>query len=198
MYYGAYRGIRDGAWRCLCDYKIDKLPVDIISIARQSGIRIVKNSVVKELLEGERGKSYYDGEIWVIVYDDRATVESARVTIAHELGHIFLGHDLEFSVGSHVRVFSGSKDNEKKADMFAERILCPSCVLWGLGLRETDDLQRICRVTKAIASKRSRRLKVLYERNMFLTSELEQELYENFKGYIEEEKQKMNCSESTT
>ena len=198
MYYGAYRGIRDGAWRCLCDYNIDRLPVDIVGIARQSGIRIVKNSVVKELNEGERGKSFYDGESWIIVYDDRATVESARVTIAHELGHIFLGHELQFVVGSHVRMFSDSRDNEKKADMFAERILCPSCVLWGLELRECEDVQKTCRVTKAIASKRSRRLKVLYERNLFLTSELEQELYDNFKGYIESEKQKMNCSESTT
>ncbi len=185
MYYGAYKGVRDGAWRCLCDYNIKRLPVDVAGIARESGIKIVKNSMVNELAEGENGRSYYDGESWIIVYDDSASIGRARQTVAHELGHIFLGHELEFVDESHIRMFSTIKNNEKEADMFAERILCPSCVLWGRRLSDIDDIIDTCMVTEQIAKKRSRRLKTLLKRDKFLSSELEQGLYENFREYIE-------------
>ena len=185
MYYGAYKGVRDGAWMCLFDYKIDRLPVDVVRIARESGIKIVKNSVVNELSSGENGRSYYDGENWIIVYDDSAPVSRARQTVAHELGHIFLGHELEFVNESHIRMFSTIKNNEKQADMFAERILCPSCVLWGCGLSETDEIIGACHVTEQMAKKRSKRLKTLLKRDKFLSSVLEQRLYENFREYIE-------------
>lgn len=39
------------------------------------------------------------------------------------------------------------KEYDKKieeADMFAARLLCPSCVLWGLNLHTADEIARTC------------------------------------------------------
>ena len=46
MYYGLYKGIRNSAWKCLEDFKIDSLPVDVLKITRAAGIRVIKNSAV--------------------------------------------------------------------------------------------------------------------------------------------------------
>lgn len=51
------------------DYKIDRLPVNILSIAKNTGIKVIKNSLVNELQPHESGLSYFDGEQWYILYD---------------------------------------------------------------------------------------------------------------------------------
>ena len=183
MLYGKYQNLRDAAWRCLLDYKINKLPVDILQIAKSSGIRVIKNSTVEKLKSRESGISLFDGETWYIIYNDKEMLERIRFTISHELGHIFLGHPLK--IGYHARtIVSDKPENEVQADMFASRLLCPSCVLWGLNLHTPEEISMICKVSYQAAKKRADRMKILYERNKFLTSSLEREVYKNFFDYI--------------
>ncbi len=188
MYYGAYKNLRNSAWHCLLEFGIAQLPVDIRAIAKQAGIHLVQNSTVQELLPTERGKSFFYNNQWIIVYDDRNETTASRYTIAHELGHIFLGHELQHARYSETQVFHKKPQAEQYADRFALRLLCPACVLWGLDLRTTDEIATYCRIEKEQAELRAKRMKLLYDRQKFLTSELEQKVFENFQEYIQRER----------
>ena len=188
MLYGAYKNARDAAWACLRNFKIDKLPVDVREIARNAGIKIIKNSDVDELKPGESGSAYFDGKQWYIIYDDASSVERVRFTIAHELGHIFLGHKLKRGYVARTKIFKRKPLTEREADIFASRLLCPSCVLWGLDLHTPEEISRMCRVSYTAAKIRAERMEVLYQRNKFLLSPLEREVYENFEEFIQKTK----------
>lgn len=190
MYYAVYKGIRDSAWKCLLDFHIDTLPVDVLKIAFSAGIRVIRNSMVNDLLPGERGKVYYDGETWIIIYDDLQPTVVSRFTVAHELGHIFLGHELQRLKYADVEEFKRKPKSEQQADQFALRLLCPACVLCGLDLHTTDEIADICRVPHDAAKIRAERMELLYERSKFLTSSLEREVYENFEEFIKKMNQK--------
>lgn len=185
--YGRYKTVRNGTWQVLIDFNITSLPISVVAIANTAGIKILKNSVVNELKPGEVGASVLDGDMWYIIYDDTVSKGRIRFTIAHELGHIFLGHPLK--IGYHARTIDVRKPEvETDADMFASRLLCPACVLWGLNLHTPEEIKEVCNVSYAAAKIRSERMKILYERNKFLTSSLERQVYNNFIDYINKNK----------
>ncbi|MBQ8140601.1 MAG: ImmA/IrrE family metallo-endopeptidase [Clostridia bacterium] len=188
MYYGAYKDIRNSAWKCLIDFNIGSLPVDILKITRFAKIRVIRNSSVNELMPGENGKSYFDGSKWIIIYNDENPTSVSRFTIAHELGHIFLGHELKRVKYLNANEFRSKPRAEQEADMFAERLLCPACVLWELNLYSPEDIADICRVPQSVANVRASRMQELYKRNKFLSSPLEKELYINFFEYLSGQK----------
>lgn len=181
--HGAYQNVRDSAWQVLLDYNIRSIPVNVAEIASSSGITILKNSEVGELKRNEAGASIFDGDKWFIIYDDTNSRERSRFTIAHELGHIFLGHPLKS--GYLARTIDISKpETERQADMFAIRLLAPACVVWGLDLHTPEEIQQVFNISHTAAKARSERMRTLYERNKFLSSNLERQVYENFKEYI--------------
>ena len=94
MLYGAYQSARDAAWQCLIDYKITALPVPLKPITEQAGIKVIADSSVHQLSPGERGRAEMIGHDWLIIVNDEDSPAARRYTIAHELGHIFLGHDV--------------------------------------------------------------------------------------------------------
>ena len=186
MTYGIYKDVRDSTWLCLLCAHIDRLPVDVLKIARTAGVRVIRNSSVWELLPGEHGKSYFDGNRWIVIYNDARSVVDSRLTVAHELGHIFLGHELRHASYTGVNEFQAKPKSEQQADVFATRLLCPACVLWGLGLQSPQQIALYCRVPLAVATDRAKRMELLYSRNQFLSSPAEKELYQQFCPYLQE------------
>lgn len=187
--YGVYKKARNASWQALIDNKVDSLPVDIVQIVRNNGIQLLKNSQAKELRSGEAGISVFDGTQWYIVYDDSVSLGRKRFTVAHEIGHIFLGHPLV--AGFHARTTGGKlPQTENEANIFASRFLAPACVLWGLNVHTAADISRICEISKEAAEIRAKRMVELYKRNMFLTSPLERRVYEQFKGFIDSNNRK--------
>ncbi len=184
MNYGIYRRLRNSTWKCLLDFEIDKLPVDIMKIAKAAGVRIVENSTVNELNEGEYGRSYYDGQTWVIIFDDSQDIVISRFTIAHELGHFFLGHALTHAKYADVQQVSRKPRAEQQADMFALRLLCPACIIKDLDVSSADDIAELCRIPKSWAKVRYDRMKELEGRNKFFTDPLEEKVYNNFSEYL--------------
>lgn len=192
MFYGLYKDIRNAVWQCLTQSQSNRLPIDILAITKQMKIRVVKNSQAAALRAGESGKSFFDGEEWYIIYDDRMEIPTARFTIAHELGHILLGHDLAHAKYLNSKEYTKISKSEQQADMFAVRLLCPACILWALELHDAEDIAAVCKVPLDIAKQRETRMEELYKRNKFLTSEDEKRLYENFRKYIESVKRSRN------
>ena len=180
--YNKYKEVRNAAWQVLIDNNISELPVPLSQIAKNNDIVIVKNSEADMLDTGESGKSILEGGKWYIVYNDTENHGRRRFTIAHELGHIFLGHELK---GVHRRTFAKVRPQEEvDADSFAVRLLAPACVLWGLNLHTAAEIAETCGLSRAAAEHRAKRMEVLYERDKFLTSPIERKVYENFKNYI--------------
>ena len=182
--YGAYKNVRDSAWQVLLDYDIRTIPVNIVKIAVSSNILLLKNTETDLLKNGEIGVSILDDNQWNIIYDDTLPKGRIRFTIAHELGHIFLGHPMK--LGYHGRTIDTQKpETEKQADMFAIRLLVPACVVWGLGLHTPEEIQTVFDVSFSAAKARAARMEILYERDRFLTSDLERKVYANFKEFID-------------
>ncbi len=188
MYYGIYRNVRNSAWQCLIDSQITSLPVDVLAISKAANVRVVKNSLVDDLLPSEDGKAYYDGSQWIIIYRDENLVELSRFIIAHELGHILLGHDLANVKYAQAQEFVFQEKSEQQADAFALRILCPACVLNDLDCYSKEDIMQYCRLPAKRAENRAQRIKMLRKKNVFLTDPVERQLYEQFEGYIKKQK----------
>lgn len=186
QYYGVYRSCRDAAWRCCIDFGIDRLPVKLMAAARHMGIHVVRNSGVHELREGEFGASIYNFDHWVIVYDDSLPAEESRMVLAHELGHILMGH--EYKYASRRFISSGKQKSEHEADMFAIRLLAPACVLHELNVLDADGIAALCRIPHDAAVKRAARMRTLEARQKFYQSKLETEAMNGFLPFIAEKR----------
>ena len=100
----------------------------------------------------------------------------------HELGHFLLGHlgDIPFS-----RCEEDCRPAEEQAaDKFAIDMLAPACVLWGMGIRSAEEIAEICHISLEAAQFRAERMRLLYQRNKFLTHPLERRVYAQFLHYI--------------
>ena len=179
MRYDEYKISRNLAWEILLQEHITKLPVSVSGICKNMGIKI--KYYIPE--DDNSGMSTIVGGQPVIFVNQNESTERKRFTAAHELGHILLGHVGKYQLVN--REPSGS-DNpiERAANIFASRLLAPACVLWGCAVKSADDIATLCRISKQSAEYRMERMKILYERNVFLTSALEQKVYQNFKTYI--------------
>lgn len=186
--YKLYKDARDASWRCLIDAGVSSMPIKVLKIAAFYGVKITKDSAVQFLDPGVSGCTLLDEAGWQIVYNDKEPRGRARFTIAHELGHILLGHEISDSRG-HFRTASDRREPaEKQADEFAARLLAPACVLWALELYKPEDIMRVCDISAEAAGYRAERMKVLRERGKFLTSPLERQVFELFKPWIEQQK----------
>lgn len=155
----------------------------MVQIVNRNSIKLLKDSYVHELRSGEAGISIFDGNQWFIVYDDSHPLGRKRFTVAHELGHIFLGHPL--IAGYHARTTGGTlPETENEANVFASRFLAPACVLWGLNAHTADEIARLCGLSAEAAGIRAERMAELYKRDKFLTSPLERQVYKQFEQFI--------------
>ena len=182
-FYGLYKNVRNAAWQCLIDFNINYLPTNVLQITDAAGIKVVKDSDVGILAPNEIGASFVVDDVWHIVYKNTDSRQTSRFTVAHELGHIFLGHELR--QGKHTRKLEKAQPKEEsEANTFAYRLLAPACVIWGLGLHKADEIASLCDIPIADAKNRADRMKILYERNKFLSSNLEKKVYKNFEEFI--------------
>lgn len=185
--YGKYKNVRNAAWQVLIDYNVNKLPIKVTDIVKKSNIKLLNNSDCKFLKNNQLGVSIHIDNDWYIIIDDTMKIERIRFTIAHELGHIFLGHEslLHRTPNS---IFIEKPEEETEADMFAARLLAPACVLWGLDLHTPEEIAKVCNISYTAAIYRANRMEILYKRNMFLTSNLEKQVYSNFSEFIKNHK----------
>lgn len=178
MTYDIYKTARDEAWKFLIDNHVDSLPVKLSAICRQKGIALFYDRDKKYLSEKERGCTFTDnmGKFKIVLNPDDSMVIQ-RYTIAHELGHIWLGHFTEKSMSN--------LDMEYQAERFAIDILAPACVLWRLNLHTAKDISEVCNISMSAAQRRAERMEVLYKRNMFLSHPLERQVFQQFRQLIE-------------
>lgn len=181
MEYKKYISARDMAWKVLLDGNVCSLPVQVSTLCRSMGVEV-------KLYNGGDGK---DGESTIlsgqplILVSRGKPVQRQRFTAAHELGHILLGH-VEEGSPAHRGPLPADNPMEREANVFASRLLAPSCVLWGCGVRSVEDIIELCSISRQAAELRWRRLQALRGRERFLSSPLERRVYERFEPFIKE------------
>ncbi len=184
MNYGVYQNVRNASWQCLIDCKINSLPVPISHICELYGGKTVNNSDVHILQDGQSGRIIVDGNEFSVVVNDNESIQRIRFTIAHELGHYLLGH-LGTDIINLNREYKNIKPvQETEADMFAARLLAPACVIWGINAQTPEQIASVCNISMTAASFRAERMEILRKRGKFLTSPLEQRVYNQFEDYI--------------
>lgn len=115
---------------------LSTVPIDVFELARKMGFRIIKASQLVNISHNKAlefqdinktkevfGFSFFDkrkSEYVIYVDDVNAKINKQRFSVAHEIGHITLGH-----------IDKGIKDEkeaEDEADYFAGYLLCPECI----------------------------------------------------------------------
>lgn len=182
MDYGIYKNARNASWQCLIDFKISSLPTSVSQIAKTSDITILKNSAVKMLESDESGFTAIQDNKFYIVYNDAQSTARNRFTIAHELGHIFLGH-LVINTPEY-KTFAIREDNESSANVFARDLLAPACVLHEMRITDARRIAKICNISLEAATYREKRMKELELRNAWYLNPLEIEVYKQFDNFI--------------
>lgn len=195
MNYKNYQNARDAAWRILLDCNIDQLPVRLNPVCRKLKIRVLTYGQGTEIIEWAKlsqavhrtdGMTFYTGETPIILFDEKALPARTRFTVAHELGHIILGH---VKPGNVTTVNREPRPNdapeERAANQFAARLLAPACVLWGLDVHTPEEIMELCHISRQAAIFRANRMEELYQRNKFMMSPLEREVYQQFQPFIQ-------------
>lgn len=185
MDYGKYKDARNASWQCILDFNVNKLPVMVTDIIKESeNIKLFKDSDVHKLKDGESGKTILYNDFFEIVYRDTEPSYRCRFTIAHELGHIFLGH-LLISTPMY-RTFAIRDDYESYANIFARDLLAPACVLHELQAISAEQIAKVCNISISAAKARSERMQVLEARNKYYSHPLERQVRQQFEQFIED------------
>lgn len=160
--YPRYAYTRQRAYQLLCELEIDRLPVDPWKIAEAlPNVHICKWTVLRDNCgdpdplfinkEGADAKTQHlRGQAdYLVVYDDRVeNYQRVRWTIAHEIGHIVLGHLVSFDATALCRgtlTEAEYKVLEREADTFAVNLLAPMTIINRLpSIKTKADFMELC------------------------------------------------------
>lgn len=181
MEYSDYQKARDLAWQVLRRERVCELPVDAVQICRRLGIKVLENAEL-DPKAGDGLSCILGGVPYVFIRPGQGR-QRCRFTVAHELGHILLGHVGKYQLVN--REPSPHDDPvEQAANIFAARLLAPACVLWGCRVDSAAEIAALCDISATAAGVRWERMQILLARGKFLTSPMERKVYRQFKGYI--------------
>ncbi len=173
--YRQYKKARNAAWRTLIACGVDTLPVDLRKICGQLGDQAQASDGFTVVYEG----------VPRIFYNDAAPIGRQRFTIAHEIGHVVLGH---FDAGHFAIWRRRAPDpdaDETQANQFAARLLAPACVLHALDTKTPEEIAQLCGLSITAAGYRAGRLAQLRDRNKFLIHPLERRVLRQFAPFIQ-------------
>lgn len=195
MNYDDYKRARDLSWRVLLDTGTRELPVKASRICYAYGVTLRSYQagapLIRELGLGAQcgasdGFTVRSGERCYAFYNAEQTPGRVRFTIAHELGHILLGHlgDGEYTVCNR-EPSPADAPEEHAANVFASRLLAPACVLHALGAVTPEQIASACDISLAAAWFRAGRMGVLEQRGKYGASPLERQVLAQFRPYID-------------
>jgi Zn-dependent peptidase ImmA (M78 family) len=165
------------ALKFLLEFNVNSLPVQLSPITKQLGIIIHTDTI--GFLEPQMlgGVVTHKSRIHIVLRDDDYITK--RLTIAHELGHLYLNHpNVE---GFLKRSWTFKNPFEFQAERFARNILAPRCVLYELGLKSPQQIAEVCEIPLDCAEEVAERL-TLYHPNH--ADMLERLVVRKFRNYI--------------
>ena len=124
---------RARARKVLQDYRYTRPPIPVEEIAMAEGLPIVRVSDWDD-----RVSAYLDHGAMTIAVNDRHHPLRRRFSIAHELGHFFLGNSLEQAYEEEIDLEQEQREDEVEANEFASELLVPRAMLMGDFARVKD------------------------------------------------------------
>lgn len=192
--YKNYQQARDTAWQMLIDCQITELPVNVGQICQHYGWRLTSYQAghkaiaalgLSDLTKQTDGFCLYSGGRYYIFYDDTMPHTRQRFTVAHEIGHIMLGH---IGDGQCTRInrepAADDAPEETQANQFAARILAPAWVLHSIHALTPAEIADACEISITAASFRAQRMELLERRGRYLSHPLERQVAKQFNSYI--------------
>lgn len=175
-----YKNIRDLAWYILRETKVNKLPVNIVEVCAKLDVKVRSYDN-----DHHFAKNYKNGFSIILNNSDKIIFYNKaiknkyrnRFTIAHELGHIMLGHNTNENNKEY-------KAMETEANMFAIRILAPLCVLHEIKLNSAKELAEICGLSKQASNIRFKKFEKAEIENNFYLDPKEAKLVMQFENFI--------------
>lgn len=168
------------SWLDLRNETGDEDPWDIKKHKADAKVRIIRGT-----------KDYH------IVYDNTLYGhERIRWTIAHEIGHIVLGHFVKYrktalNRGGLTETEYGVLETE--AHWFAEALLAPNCLITFFGVRTWEEIRFLCRISKEASETVLNHVTNYNFRNDSL---LEGKLIRNFYNFFYKEEYKQSMMDS--
>lgn len=120
----------------------------------------------------------------IFVNDKIESKPRRRFTVAHELGHGILNHDISKVHFRNSEIDSQTDMQELQANIFARDILMPATVLAALDIHTPEEIMKLCDVSRRSAEIRAERMEELYKRNMFNRHPAERKVREIFDDFI--------------
>ena len=198
MAYKNYQGARDAAWKILIDCGAKTLPISVGRVCKLLGIKLHTYRRSETILQlvgllpltaQTDGFCQFVNGAFHIFFDDTLPIPRQRFTVAHEIGHIVLGHIHADCSRINRDPAPGDSPIETQANQFAARLLAPACVLHELGALNPDDIAALCNISAAASRFRAERMAVLEQRNRYYTSPLERQVLTQFDEFIKSHNQ---------
>lgn len=184
------------SWNLILKNNLEELPVDIWQVCRNCGIIILTyeqyratifksvHYIISKYHSAKAFCIFVSSHYFIIYNPDGQTEDDIRCTLAHELGHIALGH-----IGPELPFLSLHQATEKadaewKATRFGNRILCPSIVLHFCSVSSEIEIERLCAVNSATARIRFARLASFRRDNRFFERKEERLVMNQFSHFI--------------
>lgn len=148
--------------------------VNVISLCNKLDYPLVKYHNKHKLVSFSKdGFIYREGNNFYIFYNEDMYPNRINFTIAHELGHIVLNHDLVGGKYKNRKIltYGGNDLLEHQANTFAQNILMPADKMVLLKNHSVDDIARYFCVSKKMAEVRLSRLK----EDLFYLNKLKEE-----------------------
>ena len=117
-----------------------------------------------------------------VFFDSSLPTGRQRFTVAHEIGHLILGH-----VGRGMATVENreptetERAEEQQANQFAARLLAPAYVLHEIAAITPEAIQELCGISRQAAEFRAERTQELERRNRYYSHPLEQQVLKQFK-----------------
>jgi Zn-dependent peptidase ImmA (M78 family) len=198
--YDNYENARNAAWTVILDCELSELPIDLKSVTKTLDIRVMSyddgKKIISPLINCERllktdGFSIVINNIKAIYYNDGIhSIGQRRFTIAHEIGHLVLGHNTQGNIKFRYSLFNSENAGtahpcEIVANVFARNLLMPTVILKEIGLHTPREIMQACNVSYRSASVCAKRMRVLCKHNEWKTTPLEMKIRNRFMPFIE-------------
>ena len=189
--YEYYKEARNKAWEVLLKCKLAELPIDLGKIADAYSMKVVlytKTNLMQlfkeDVLQGDGFIINNNSEKQIYINDKIHNRNRRRFTLAHELGHGILNHDISKIHYRNNENDSQTDMQELEANVFARDILMPATVLAALNIHTPEEIMKLCDVSRRSAEIRAERMEELYKRNMFNRHPAERKVREIFDDFI--------------
>lgn len=189
--YKEYKKARNKSWEVLLQCGIRNLPIDLGSIAQRYNLKIIAYSKTtlfqafsEEVKKGDGFIANVEEQKEIFINDKINNRNRRRFTLAHELGHGLLEHNIGEIHYRNSEIDNQSDIQEFEANIFARDILMPTTVLAALNVHTAEEIMNLCDISHLSAEIRLKRLEELYKRNMFNMHPLEKQVREQFSEFI--------------